>query len=89
MGALSFPVLDSSPATDARVLASLRAMSSRDRFDQVAALNELCEQLSVAGLRARYPLAGEDEIRLRMLSLRLGRALMIDVYGWDPAVQGW
>jgi hypothetical protein len=64
-------------------------MSARDRLDQVASLNELCERLSEAGVRARYPTAGEGEFRLRVLALRLGRELMIDVYGWDPAVEGW
>jgi hypothetical protein len=89
MGAYSFPVLDSSAAADAWVLAALRVASPMERFDQVAALNELCERLSEAGLRARYPSADDGEIRLRSLSLRLGRALMLEVYGWDPAVQGW
>lgn len=82
-------MLDSSPEVDALVLASLRRLSARDRLDRVAELNLLCEQLSEAGVRARYPSAGETEVRLRVLALRLGRELMIDVYGWDPAVEGW
>ena len=89
VGAGSFPVLDSSTVVDERVLASWRAMSAHDRLDHVAGLNELCDRLAEAGVRARYPLAGDDECRLRVLALRLGRQLMVDVYDWDPAAEGW
>lgn len=89
MGARTFPVLDSTPADDALVAASWRSLSPRERLDHVVALNELCEQLSRAGVRARYPSADEDEVRLRVLALRLGRELMVEVYGWDPLARGW
>lgn len=65
------------------------ARTPRERMEHVVALNELCEQLSRAGVRARYPSADEDEVRLRVLALRLGRELMVEVYGWDPAARGW
>lgn len=66
-----------------------REMSARDRFDTVAALNDSCERMAEAGVRLRHPSAGDDEVRLRVLALRLGRDLMVDAYGWDPLVEGW
>jgi hypothetical protein len=43
----------------------------------------------VAGVRLRHPDASDDEVRLRVLALRLGRDLMLEVYGWDPSIEGW
>jgi len=37
----------------------------------------------------RYPAASDDEVRLRVFALRLGREAMVRVYGWDPATMGW
>lgn len=59
-------------------------------WEKAARLVQCCravEQLSAAGLRLRYPDAGEGELRLRAAALRLGRALMLDVFGWDPDAQ--
>jgi len=44
----------------------------------------MVEQLSLAGVRLRHPNVDERELFLRAAALRLGRALMIEVYGWDP-----
>jgi hypothetical protein len=35
------------------------------------------------------PDADDDEARLRVIALRLGREPMVEVYGWDPAIRGW
>ena len=64
-------------------------MSAKDRFERVAELNDSCERMAEAGVRLRYPAADEREVRLRSLALRLGRDLMVEVYGWDPHVEGW
>jgi hypothetical protein len=63
-----------------------RAMSGRERLDCVAALNESCDRNAEAGVRARYPVADEREVRLRVIALGLGRDLMVR---WDPDVEGW
>jgi hypothetical protein len=88
VGAL-FPVLDTQDDVRALVVNRWRSMSPRERLDEVAALNRSCEQLAEAGVRSRHPRASADEVRLRVLALRLGRETMLRVYGWDPAVQGW
>lgn len=89
MGAVTPSLSDASADVDARVVASWRAMSPCEKWDQVMALNDACERLSEAGVRARYPSASADEIRFRVLALRLGRRFMIEVYGWDPEIEGW
>jgi hypothetical protein len=50
----------------------------------VESLTRDCEALGLAGIRIRHPEATADELRLRLGGLRLGRALMIEAYGWDP-----
>lgn len=82
-------VLDTSADVEERQIAYWRAMSPKERFDLVAALNESCEQMAAAGVRLRYPNAAPDEVRLRVLALRLGRDLMVAAYGWDPDIEGW
>jgi hypothetical protein len=84
-----FPVLDTERDARARVVHRWRAMSPCERLDQVAALNHACEQLAEAGVRRRHPAASEDEVRRRVIALRLGRETMVGVYGWDPMVEGW
>jgi hypothetical protein len=48
-------VLDTSADVEERQIAYWRAMSPKERFDLVAALNESCEQMAAAGVRLRYP----------------------------------
>lgn len=88
VGAL-FPVLDTPAEVEARVVDQWRGVTVRERLDLVADLNRSCEQLAEAGVRLRYPGASGDEVRFRVLALRLGREVMVRVYGWDPAVKGW
>ena len=66
-----------------------RAMSAADKLGVVAGLNRACDQLSESGVRRRHPGATEHEVQHRVFALRLGRDLMVDVYGWDPVVEGW
>ena len=66
-----------------------RAMSAADKLDVVAGLNRACDRLSEGGVRVRHPEASDDEVQQRVFALRLGRELMVDVYGWDPDVEGW
>ena len=89
MGAASFEVFDTPSEVEARVVERWRVMSARERFEQVAVLNQSCMQMAEAGVRLRYPSATLDEVRLRVIALRLGRDLMVGAYGWDPAVEGW
>lgn len=81
----------SDTSDDAVALATerLRAMTAKERFDLVAALNDSCDRLAAAGVRRRYPTADDFEVTRRVVALRVERQLMIDAYGWDPHIQGW
>lgn len=82
-------VVDTTTDVEMRMVDRWRAMPTWRRFEQVAELNDACDRLAELGVRQRYPSADEREVRLRLLALKLGRDLMVDVYGWDPDVEGW
>ena len=81
--------VDTTADVECRMVERWRAMSATRRFELVAELNDACERMSELGVRQRYPSAGDRDVRLRVLALRLGRDLMVEVYGWDPDVEGW
>lgn len=81
--------LDTDAAVDDLVVQRWRSMSSAERAQRVAELNADCERMAEIGVRRRHPGVDEHEVRLRTIALRLGRDLMVEVYGWDPDVEGW
>lgn len=85
----SFTLSDTPAVVEELIVRRWRAMSVCERFEAVAALNEASDRMAEAGVRRRYPSAGDHEVRRRVVALRLGRDLMVDVYGWDPDVEGW
>lgn len=64
-----------------------RRMSPGDKISAVFSLNQIVLAMGEAGERLAHPEAGEREIFLRAAARRLGRDLMIRVYGWDPEEQ--
>lgn len=66
----------------------LRAKTPGERMSMALELTNLTLRLSEAGVRSRYPQAGEKEIALRHAALRLPRETMIAAYGWDPDRDG-
>ncbi len=67
----------------------LRAAPSWRKAEMVRSLNAAVEELALAGLRLRHPVADLPELRLRLAALRLPRETMIRVFGWDPATHGY
>jgi hypothetical protein len=61
-----------------------RRMSAGEKARQLLDCCRMVDQLSLAGARLRHPNADDRELFLRTAALRLGRDLMIEVYGWDP-----
>lgn len=59
------------------------------KFAQVSATTEGCLALARAGIKRRHPNATEQEIRLRLAAIMLGRETVKEVYGWDPDVEGF
>jgi hypothetical protein len=59
-----------------------RRMSPHDKWRRVEDLTRLAHGAALAGLRARHPEADEAELLLRLAVLRLGPAVVAQVYGW-------
>lgn len=55
----------------------------------VAELYRDSQRLAEIGVRMRYPGATDREVMLRLASLRNGRDVMIEAFGWDPEIEGW
>lgn len=80
---------DTSPEAEAFLIEGYRRMSPTDKLRRVESLNRALVKLAAARIRAQYGDIPEDEMRLRLGALRLGRETMIKVFGWDPEVKGW
>jgi hypothetical protein len=55
----------------------------------VSELVRATEELARAGIRERYPDAGEREVELHLRALRLDRATMVRLFDWDPEIRGY
>lgn len=83
------PTSDTAPGVEQLIIEGYRRMSPAEKLGRVVALNRGLDQLVTARLRARYGAQLSDqELRLRLASLRVDPKLMADVFGWDPAVHG-
>lgn len=80
---------DTSLALEEKLFARYRRMSAEEKLQHIGALGRLAEELALAGLRAKYPEASEEECRLRLVSRWIDRETMIRVYGWDPEEMGF
>jgi len=58
-----------------------RQASPTRKMHMLAQLNASARLLAMTGLRSRYPLASEAELRRKMASLLLGDELAQKVYG--------
>lgn len=75
---------DTSPEALAVWMDLHRKMPIGDKLLAVFSANEFLDQVTRAGVKLQYPNASEREVFLRAAARRLGRDLMIRVYGWDP-----
>ncbi len=80
---------DTSQEMEEAYFSILRKASPGERMLMAARTTARVNLFAAAGLRERYPEAGERELFLRLAALRLDRQTMIDVYGWDPEKQGY
>ena len=72
---------DTSPKMEALQLQLLRAAPAWRKLEMLAQLNASARLLALSGLRQRYPVAGEAELRRRLAGLLLGEELARKVYG--------
>lgn len=73
---------DTTYHVERRLVEAWRRMSSQEKARQLLECCQMVDQLSLAGLRMRYPNSGERELFMRGAALRLGPELMREVYGW-------
>ena len=71
---------DSSPAAERLQVELWRRMSPLDKARVVTDLTRTAEELALAGIRMRYPLASERECLLRLAVLKLGPDLAVRAY---------
>jgi hypothetical protein len=72
---------DTHPKVEALQIQFWRQASPTRKMQLLAQLNASARTIAMAGLRARYPQAGEAELRRRLAGLLLGEELARKVYG--------
>lgn len=82
-------VQDTDPKAEAVLVRGFRRMSAADKLARVAALREGALSLARVRIRERYGDIPEREVRLRLASSWLDRDTMREVFGWDPALEGY
>ncbi len=83
------PLSDTSAAAQQFLNEGYRRMSPTEKLRRVASLNRTLVKLSAARIRQQYGNVSDEEMRLRVAALRLGRDRMIEMFGWDPEEKGW
>lgn len=72
---------DTHPKMEALQIQLWRQATPQHKMEMLAQLNASAKTLALAGLRSRYPQAGESELRRRLAGLLLGEELACKVYG--------
>jgi hypothetical protein len=67
--------LDTTPEAYAAQIEAYRRMGGKERTAVMFRLNELARATAVAGIRARHPDYGEEQVRLALFRLILGDEL--------------
>ena len=80
---------DDRPPLTPALIEEARRMTPTQKLARVCELNRELEQRHRARILAQYGEMPEEEMRLRLGSLRLGRETMVKVFGWDPDEMGW
>ena len=66
-----------------------RRMAPGERVAQIFEMCAFMEGLQRSSVLSMHPEADEREVFMRVAARRLGRDIMIQVYGWDPELHGW
>jgi hypothetical protein len=67
----------------------LRRAPAWKRLALTCELIQTTRVLMLAGLRSRFPKAGEEEIRRRFIARVLTREEVVNAYGFDPVAEGF
>jgi hypothetical protein len=82
-------ISDTSPEAQRFLDEGYRRMTPTQKLQRVESLNRALMLLQKARIRAQYGDISEEEMRMRLGALRLGRETMIKAFGWDPDEKGW
>lgn len=81
---------DTDPEIERLLVEAYRRMTPEERLAKTVDLLRAGEMLMIAGIRDRHGHdLSEREERLRIGALRLGRETMVELFGWDPEVEGY
>jgi hypothetical protein len=80
---------DTSPEALRFLNEGYRRMTPTQKLQRVESLNRALVLLQKARIRAQYGDIPQEEMRMRLGALRLGRETMMKVFGWDPDEKGW
>jgi len=76
---------DTAPEAQAVLVELLRKVPAGKKIELTFDLIQSTRLLVLSGLRRRYPNAGEDELRRRLISKLLPRPVVLKAYGFDPS----
>jgi hypothetical protein len=80
---------DTSPEAQQILIEGYRRMTPTQKLQRVESLDRALVLLQKARIRADYGDIPDEEMRMRLGALRLGRETMMKVFGWDPEEKGW
>jgi hypothetical protein len=80
---------DTDKETERIYLKLLREAPAWRKAAMVDSLTRACRELAVAGIRMIHPNISEKEIHIRVAALWLDRDLMMRMFNWDPACEGY
>ena len=82
-------ITDTTPEAERVLIELTRAMPDARKIDQVFESIETVRRFGMIGLRSRHPEASEEELNKRMAAIVFDRETVIEVYGWDPHIEGY
>ena len=79
---------DTTPEARAFLIKRTREMTPAEKSRRMWALTHTARELSLSGLRGRYPKASAAEIHWRFIALLHGTETARKMLGWDPDENG-
>ncbi|HWP41922.1 MAG TPA: hypothetical protein VNO14_01715 [Blastocatellia bacterium] len=80
---------DTDEYAERKMVELARAMPVWKKLQQVVSMTEACRAFAIAGLRRRHPRATEEELRRRLAAVIFDRETVMQVFGWDPDIEGY
>jgi hypothetical protein len=78
------PPISFLPGEEEQQIERYRHMSMNEKFNEIGVLTCLEDERQRADIRARYGNISNEEMRMRLGVLRLGRETMVKIFGWAP-----